>query len=390
MHSAERHAGYIRQCLSQDKAPIGFFLSAGCPVSIQVPGPGGSTPVPLIPDIAGMTTRVREVLSASELADVFELLTGSFAEGRTGNIEELLSRVRALSVVVGDGEIHGLSQGDLAAIEQALTRSVADLVSVDLPEQGGPYRRLASWAGDVPRSIPIEIFTTNYDLLAEQALESVRVPYFDGFVGSHAPFFDVAAIEQDALPTRWVRLWKLHGSLNWRRDKRGTVTRVSGGSRSGDVLIHPSHLKYDQSRRMPYLAMIDRLRAFLRQRGAALLICGYSFNDDHLNEVIVQGLEGNPTAAAFGLLFGNLNDYPTAQRLAQRRSNLSLLAADGAVVGTTRGGWTDEHGKEGALAAPGLSRISNAPFRLGDFSAFGELLAEMIGQLPDEPARDVG
>jgi hypothetical protein len=43
---------------------------------------------------------------------------------------------------------------------------------------------------------------------------------------------------------------------------------------------------------MPYLAMLDRLRAFLKQPAGVLIIAGFSFGDDHLNEIIVQGLQG--------------------------------------------------------------------------------------------------
>ncbi len=35
---------------------------------------------------------------------------------------------------------------------------------------------------------PIELFTTNYDLLLEEALEDEEIPYFDGFVGSKKSF----------------------------------------------------------------------------------------------------------------------------------------------------------------------------------------------------------
>jgi len=124
-----------------------------------------------------------------------------------------------------------------------------------------PYHHVTAWIGAISRLYPIQLFTTNYDLLAEQALEENRVPYFDGFVGTRDTFFDLQAMEQDALPTRWARLWKIHGSVNWTEDQDGKIhRRHSPGSKQ---LIYPSHLKYDQSRRMPYLAMLDRLRTFL-------------------------------------------------------------------------------------------------------------------------------
>jgi hypothetical protein len=364
-HRADQHLDYLRQCLRQDKAPIGFLLSAGCGVAIQTSG------APLIPDIKGMTEHIRSTFEASGQRETFEKLLATFPDG-SANIEELLSRTRALAAVADAGPVHGLDAGSLEELDIAMSKSIAQLVGVDLPETPTPHRSLAAWASSAVRSAPVELFTTNYDLLLEQALERVGVPYFDGFVGSHRPFFDAAAVDRDELPTRWLRLWKLHGSINWRRDDDGRVYRTFVDDGSSPSLIHPSHLKYDESRKMPYLAMIDQLRGFLRKRRATIVICGYSFGDEHLEDVLLQELEGNPTAAAFALMHGALGDYATAVSLAERRPNLSLIAQDAAVIGTQRGDWAP--GNDGAPVS----------ITIGDFNRLGDLLAEMSGEPPTE------
>jgi hypothetical protein len=366
-HSAARHLDYLRQCLRQDKAPIGFLLSAGCGVSVQVAG------APLIPDIAGMTAHVTSTFAKSDQEDAFTALVATFS-GIAPNIEELLSRVRALAAVAGAGPVHGLNAESLGKLDIAMSNSIATLVGVDLPESNTPHRSLAAWASSAVRSAPIELFTTNYDLLFEQALERVGVPYFDGFVGSYRPFFDAAAVDRDELPTRWLRLWKLHGSLNWRRGEDGGVYRTFVDDKASPALIHPSHLKYDESRKMPYLAMIDQLRGFLRKRRATVVLCGYSFGDEHLEDVLVQELEGNPTAAAFALMYGSLEDHARAVALAERRPNLTVIGRDAAVVGTQRAKWS--LGKDDKPETVGI----------GDFQELGELLAEMSGEPPSDSA----
>ena len=203
--------------------------------------------------------------------------------------------------------------------------------------------------------------------MIEQGLEAHKAPYFDGFIGSRLPFLDIAAIEQDQLPVRWTRVWKLHGSINWQFEKGAGVVRRIGGSAGGAALIHPSHLKYEQSRRMPYLIMIDRLRSFFRKPSAVLVVCGYSFRDEHINECIVEGLRSNPSAVVFGLLFGKLESYQQALDLANGASNLKLLARNGAIVGGRKGDWKK-------------SEDGNAiEFLHGNFAAFGELLNELAG-----------
>lgn len=300
------------------------------------------------------------------------------------NIEDILSHVRSLRRVCGKGEARGLNASQLERLDEETCELIDGIVRRDLPREENPYHQLARWISSIPRQHPVQIFTTNYDLLVEQALERHSVPYFDGFVGSDRTFFDANAMDLDALPPRWARLWKLHGSINWRQDDRGVISRgerIKPGERR---VIHPSHLKYEESRRMPYVAMFDRLSAFLQSSPAVLVTCGFSFSDQHLNAMIVQGLQGNPTATCFALLRGELGSYKAACELAIARSNLNLLANDGAILGAQRSLWRPPTSISAAdRAAINVSEPEDeeddtprsCEFLLGDFSSLGEFLA---------------
>lgn len=290
-----------------------------------------------------MTKRVDETLRSSKNKDIYEIVQAHFGEDGlpAPNVEQLLSHVRFLKQVAGKDKARNVSAADAEALDGAICDELAKMADQGLPVLDTPYHQLAAWVGAINRAFPVEIFTTNYDLLMEEALEANRVPYFDGFVGAKDSFLDLQAMEGDPLPARWARLWKIHGSLSWREDARGNIHRGGdAGGGSDRRLIYPSHLKYDESRRMPYLAMLDRLRAFLRQPASVLIISGYSFSDDHLNEIIVQGLQGNATAATFALMYGSLDNYGSLIELAQNRANLSVLGADKAVIGTKLAEWT--------------------------------------------------
>ena len=148
---------------------------------------------------------------------------------------------------------------------------------------------------------------------------------------------------------------------------------------------------------MPYLAMIDRLRAFLKCPTTTLVLCGYSFRDEHLNEVIIQGLQATQTAIAFALLYGELRDYPQASALARSRTNLTLLARDGGIIGGQECKWPEKDAE--AVSSDNCKWIKWTPidpanendkhtaeFALGDFTVFGQFLQELIGsvQQPQE------
>jgi hypothetical protein len=375
MHDAARHIQGLRLSLGQDKAPLGLLLAAGCGMSVQ------AGDAPLIPGIAGMTAILTSELCAegSEQKEAMIKLLACLKADDVANptIEDWLTQVRALKLVAKGGPVRELSMVELDALETAITGGIVGLVERDLPPSATAFHAVASWAGAMERQYPVEIFTTNYDLLLEQAFEAIQGPFFDGFVGVRKPFFDNASVSASSdapMPARFTRIWKLHGSVNWYMTTDDQVTRSeqADGRRR---LIHPSHLKYDESRQMPYLALQDRLRAFVSQRGALLVTCGYSFADRHINSVLTGALQANPTASLIAMLFGPLEDYAAACKLAASHANLALYGQDGAVVGTREGPWVADE-----KTATGLKEndAGGVDVLLGDFTTFGVVLAEML------------
>lgn len=395
-HCPYRQSTLLQQALAPDKMRIAFLLGAGCPVSIRLPNDVGTKP--LIPDIRGLTAVVKDGLKQSaEHKENFAKVLNRLAADST--IEDILSHVRLLHEVVRDGNIDGLNRAALAGLDAEICAITTRVVNVDLPTPLTPYHRLATWVGGIHRTHPVEIFTPNYDLLMEQAFEANKIPYFDGFIGSRQAFFDLASMENESLPARWGRLWKVHGSVNWWRNsddevvRRDAIVAAAAGDRQ---MIYPSHLKYDQSRRMPYLAMLDRLRSFLARGQAVLVTNGYSFLDQHLNEVILHGLRSNPTAVCFGLLFGPRSNYSDVLAKARMHPNLSLLAADGAVLGTIERDWRQDEQTGHPLHGIAVTKkdpsdgadpsATSCEFLLGDFQAFGEFMARQLSRFDDEQA----
>lgn len=392
-HDPLLQAQYLRECLAHDKRPIGLLLGAGCPMAVRVNRAGADEP--LIPDIAGVTAVVFSELPKSALKHPFEIALSHFAKDSlpSPNIEEFLSHLRSLRKVAGKDSVRGLSAIELGEMDNAVCEILVGIAGRDLPRPGTPYHNLAAWIGAVERAAPVEVFTTNYDLLIEEALESNRVPYFDGFVGSRSTFLDLQSMEDGKLPPRWNRVWKIHGSVNWYEADGGNIHRgpqVGGAPAGRRRVIYPSHLKYDESRRMPYLCMIDRLRHFFKNPAAVLISCGFSFGDQHLNEVVVQGLQGNPGAMVFALLYSDLNRYPQITPLAENRINLNVLARDKGMIGTRAALWTQ--GRDANSCAdtaavkwvtdPANATVKNAQFSLGDFGSFALFAKELIGENP--------
>jgi hypothetical protein len=154
----------------------------------------------------------------------------------------------------------------------------------------------------------LKIFTTNYDLIIEKCLDESGVFYFDGFVGSFEKRLRSESYNYDLYypgeitegnvnrVDRVVQLYKLHGSLNWKRVYE-TSENISGikqeypsDDQIGDLVIYPSTLKYGETLGYPYSEMFRFLSASLFRPQTALFTFGYSFKDEHINRLIYQAL----------------------------------------------------------------------------------------------------
>ena len=366
----------LRQILSQGRKRIGFLIGAGAPLSVRIDLEGHLDPAgrPLIPGVDDLTQVVVDALGGLDAAAV-AAIRQSLPAG--GNVETILSRVRLLQNAIGDIQVHGLDGGGYEQLGVKICQSIGSLVKAKLPMERTPYHELISWIGGTQRPHPIEIFTTNYDLLLEEAFEGAKAPYFDGFTGGHAPFFDPVTVAGDDLPSRWSRLWKLHGSLGWKVD--GAAVVRSGGYESTE-LVYPDHLKYDLTQKQPYSALFERLKDFILSPDTLLLTAGFSFRDAHICAVLDEALAMNANAAVFAFQYQELANEDPACALAYNHPNMSVYAADGAVIGSVAGRWRLGDPPKNWDEIRGSfwgARSENGPpvFLLGDFASFSRFCA---------------
>ncbi len=371
VHNPDRYMMELRQILAQGRKRIGLLLGAGASASLRIDSASGKldpTGVPLIPTIEGLTALVLDSHAGDQKA-ALEAVQSELPEG-SKNIEHMLSRVRSLSALIGSTKMHGLDSSGFHTLGESICTRIGGITSAPLPRERNAFTELAAWIGGTERAFPVEIFSPNYDLLIEESLERAEIPFFDGFTGSHKPFFDPASISSDELPARWARVWKLHGSIGWQEDN-GSIVRT--GRRKDTSLIYPDHLKYEHIQKLPFIALFDRLRTFLLQPDTLLISCGFSYGDAHISAVVDECLSANPSAVTFAFQFGNLKSAE-ACKIATKRTNMSVYAKDGAQINTISADW-----RTGDLPAKDWESIRESfwkvdedkgSFLLGDFGNF--------------------
>jgi hypothetical protein len=152
-----------------------------------------------------------------------------------------------------------------------------------------------------------KIFTLNYDLLVERALDNIGVHYFDGFIGTINRTMRTESYHYDlyfpgettegrvSRVDRVLHLYKLHGSINWRRRVSSAADVIISHTQPaeteyGDVMIYPSPLKVTEMNGYPYSEMFRHLSTHINQPQSVLVSVGYSFQDSHVNRLIYQAL----------------------------------------------------------------------------------------------------
>jgi hypothetical protein len=322
----------LREHLAAADKQLVFLFGAG--TSAAVRGTDGDL---LIPAVERLTLLCKQ--KVRELGATFEGAWDRVIEELPSahrTIEDVLSAVRQKSGAMGPTDVLlGLSPVQMHEMERVIRTTIGEVVNPPGTRVPAtlPHDSLANWVNRIERRHAVEMFTTNYDTLIERAFEGARAPIFDGFVGARHPFFFPASLRfPDAAPANsWSRLWKVHGSITWRLENK-EITRGEESS-SGEMIL-PSLLKYDESRKQPYIAMLDRLRDVLNKREDGVLIaCGFSFADQHINEIVFEALAQNARLHTFALCFDDPSATSELMKATVSHSNLVVLAPSFCVVG---------------------------------------------------------
>ena len=140
----------------------------------------------------------------------------------------------------------------------------------------------------------IDIFSLNYDLCIETALTDIADrPFVNGFTldGWRPANFD---------DSQAVRLYKMHGSLDWVDDEESYGLCSLQYPRHKDaedieglrpILIFG--VSHKLSAREPFLTLAYQFSQCVLHT-TVLIVIGYSFGDAYINEIVKQGLRYNP------------------------------------------------------------------------------------------------
>lgn len=262
-----------------------------------------------------------------------KLLNERFSAGRTCNYEDLYAAVRQLEQHKREEIVNPLVADFVQVLANAITdlvesypphpsnapnaytsllRDASDLIQwvvFDLLSRVVTPQRMSAISEVAHATRRLDIFSLNHDLLIEEELKRTSTRFSDGFEDHNGDM----RVFNAGWETRSVRLYKLHGSINWYRaelpdfrqyviPRKNDIDHLyTWDGKIINLLDHgqPMFLTGTTVKEQAYGTYLVgdifcRFRQILTDH-RRLIVCGYGWLDREINLRLVQWLGDQPT-----------------------------------------------------------------------------------------------
>ena len=140
----------------------------------------------------------------------------------------------------------------------------------------------------------VHVVTTNYDRVAEYACNSAGLLFQTGFAPGYVQKWESSGrvkFRHGDKPSRVVKIWKVHGSLDWFQTKDERIVGLPVFSLpSADnvpLIVTPGLNKYEKTSEDPFRTTINGADSALKTASAFLCV-GFGFRDKHIHPKIIE------------------------------------------------------------------------------------------------------
>lgn len=287
----------ISQCLQIEN--LNFLIGAGCSSFRDETGKEQA-----ISTMAGLAKQFYEAypdfkIEKKKASDLFP-----------DNLEALITHLVSLNNIVTSARKKGELKNKIKTINEFIFDKICEAPTC--LELLGLYKEFYLRIVKKTRQVPINVYTTNYDLYNENALDELGFMYNNGFLGSARRIFNpnsynYVVVENLGLSrdvwksvSNFFNLYKIHGSINWiKEDNPDTDTPhilekdidlIRGRKRFDSLMIYPTPQKDRTTLMVPYSDLFRMMQNNLLKKNSVLITLGYSFSDEHINRILLNAL----------------------------------------------------------------------------------------------------
>ena len=271
-----------------------------------------------IPMSAQMISRVEQTLNAKAERDLYNHvksaihfssgLKGRFGDAVPFNIETLVNTLYERErneehplypfIASWNSRFVALAGSDFSQVRkfrQSILEALKKWMCPEDANKGNYYRGLVTLQKDL--NYPLHVFSLNYDLCVERLNQAeFRVETgFEGYGPDYSWDWERFDLENSNNLAPQLVLYKLHGSINWKRNP-GTkelfsVEQIQSVDADKMELIFGREFKLEAAD--PYLFFAYKFRD-LSLESKLIVTLGYGFGDSHINKMLTQSLRNDP------------------------------------------------------------------------------------------------
>ena len=183
----------------------------------------------------------------------------------------------------------------------------------------------------------LHIITTNYDRMAEYACGAAGLIHLTGFYPGYVQTIEgqnQIVLQRNNLHRRTVRIWKVHGSLDWFERKDGDIIggALLNATMSDDLnplIVTPGLSKFQRVSQEPFRTIMQSADQALSNANAYLCV-GFGFRDEQIEPKIVQRCR--KTNVPIAVVTKTLTEE--ARTFLQTKAGTNYLAVEEAKGGT--------------------------------------------------------
>ena len=288
----------IAQCLQIEN--LNFLIGAGC--SSYRDESGNEKAIPTMAGLARLfydSNPSFKVDNKNKAEDLFP-----------DNLEALINHLISIKNITSSEQGKKRLTGKINTINKFIFEKVCDTpYSQELIQL---YKEFYLRIIKKTRQVPINVYTTNYDLYNENALDGLGFMYNNGFLGSARRVFNpnsynYVVVENLGLSrdvwksvSNFINLYKIHGSINWLKDEDGRIDTphilekdielIKSRKKFDSIMIYPTPQKDRTTLMVPYSDLFRMMQNNLLKKNSVLISLGYSFGDEHINRIILNAL----------------------------------------------------------------------------------------------------
>jgi hypothetical protein len=269
---------------------------------------GGQVPIPWPHINAEEVFALAEQMRGVERALAIDDGGAALVIGKVTTAGQLYDRLCA-----GIVDIYGRAPGDAQVDDNALADALEIALEWNAPGSG------------------LWLFTTNYDTVIEDSVSrwiDRKRGYFalgklvTGFGERQPHRFKEGLFRQEPPEGEWlVRLLKLHGSANWKREtadpRSAAIETGMRGPTNHDCVLYFGYKTFPESQ--PFLALHRLFRQALLQP-ITLVSVGFQFGDPYIRELVDFALDANPSLRVICCLKDEPSDGSSVRELMKRHA----------------------------------------------------------------------